>query len=281
MSQTIKIFLASSIELKDDREKLEHYIGRKNKTLNKDGRFIELVIWEDFIDAMSKTRLQDEYNKAVRDCNIFVMLFATKVGRYTREEFETAFGQFQESGKPRIYTWFKTAKVDLGKIPREDVKSMWDFQDRLKALGHFWTEYEDSNDLINQFNRQLELRDPFAESALLSSAPPQEEVIKKYWQQLIQDSDFNSMAVIGKRERQRLENLYVRLQVTAHGDKTGIAERLQHRKMEKTNLESVIPHDMPPDAAINVFQRFVVLGAPGMGKTTMFRFIAYTVRQPG
>jgi formylglycine-generating enzyme required for sulfatase activity len=38
---------------------------------------------------------------------------------------------------------------------------------------------------------------------------------------------------------------------------------------------------MPPNIAINTFQRFVVLGAPGMGKTTMFRFIAYTVARLG
>ena len=31
----------------------------------------------------------------------------------------------------------------------------------------------------------------------------------------------------------------------------------------------------------NSFQRLVVLGAPGMGKTTMFRFIAYTVARLG
>ncbi|NUO82726.1 SUMF1/EgtB/PvdO family nonheme iron enzyme [candidate division KSB1 bacterium] len=43
----------------------------------------------------------------------------------------------------------------------------------------------------------------------------------------------------------------------------------------------MIPHDMPPNVAINAFQRFVVLGAPGMGKTTMFRFIAYTVSRLG
>jgi hypothetical protein len=98
MSQTITIFLASSEELKDDREKFRQFIGDKNKILNKRNQFIELVIWEDFIDAMSKTRLQDEYDKAVRESDIFVMLFATKVGPYTLEEFENAFGQFQESG---------------------------------------------------------------------------------------------------------------------------------------------------------------------------------------
>jgi len=275
MPQTIKIFLASSAELKDDREQFEQFIGRKNKTLKKDGRFIELVTWEDFIDAMSKTRLQDEYNRAVRECDIFVMLFSTKVGRYTREEFETAFGQFQESGKPWIYTFFNTAPVSPD-IPREDFQSQWDFQDRLQALGHFWTTYKNSDELENRFNGQLEKRDPFVDTP-----PPREEIIIKYWKQLIQDPDFNSMAVIGKRERQRLENLYVRLQVTAHGDKTGVAERFHRRKADKAFPEETIPHDMPPNVAINAFQRFVVLGAPGMGKTTMFRFIAYTVSRLG
>ena len=151
MSQSVKIFLASSAELKDDREKFEQFIGRKNKLLNKKNRFLELVIWEDYIDAMSKTRLQDEYNKAVENADIFVMLFATKVGPYTREEFETAFGTFQETNRPLIFTYFKTAAVELGTISREDIQSLWDFQDRLNELEHFSAKYENSDNLIQQF----------------------------------------------------------------------------------------------------------------------------------
>ncbi len=278
MSQTVKIFLASSAELKDDRVKFEQFIGRKNKTLNKNDRFLELIIWEDFIDAMSQTRLQNEYNQAVKGCNIFVMLFATKVGPYTREEFETAFGQFQETSKPWIYTFFKAAPVVLLDIPRENIKSLWEFTDKLKELGHFWTQYKNIDDLINQFNRQLELRDPF--TAVVQSTPS-EDVIKKYWQQLIDDPDFNSMPVIGKHERQRLENLYVRLKVTTHGDKTTVGEHFLNRKVVQSGTGEILTNDMSPNVAINFFQRFVVLGAPGMGKTTMFRFIAYTAARLG
>ncbi len=78
----IKIFLASSSELKGDREQFEIFINRKNKEYIRKGIFLELVMWENFLDAMSPTRLQDEYNKAIASCDIFVSLFHTKVGQY-------------------------------------------------------------------------------------------------------------------------------------------------------------------------------------------------------
>ncbi|MGH8508926.1 MAG: GUN4 domain-containing protein, partial [Gammaproteobacteria bacterium] len=86
MTQTKKIFLASSAELKGDRDQFEIFIGRKNKDWVDQGVFIELIVWEDFLDAVSKTGLQNEYNNAIRECDIFVMLFCTKVGQYTEEE---------------------------------------------------------------------------------------------------------------------------------------------------------------------------------------------------
>ncbi len=80
-----KLFLASSSELKEDRDQFEIFINRKNKDWIDRGIFLELILWEDFLDAVSQTRLQDEYNKAIQECDIFVMLFATKVGNYTEE----------------------------------------------------------------------------------------------------------------------------------------------------------------------------------------------------
>ena len=50
--KTVKIFLASSAELVDDRRTFEIFLSRQNKNLIKDGVFLELVIWEDFLDAM-------------------------------------------------------------------------------------------------------------------------------------------------------------------------------------------------------------------------------------
>lgn len=153
--QTKKIFLASSSELKEDRRDFEIAICRKNKDWIRQGVFLELVIWEDFLDALSKIRLQDEYNKEIRGCDVFVMLFWTKVGRYTEEEFETAVGQFQTTGKPFVFTYFKEADTGGGNAPAQD-PSLAAFQHKLNALGHFYTVYKNSEALQLHFVQQLD-----------------------------------------------------------------------------------------------------------------------------
>jgi hypothetical protein len=152
--QTIKIFLASSSELKEDREKFEIAIYRKCKAwLPEHQIFLHLDIWEDYIDAMSRTRLQDEYNKAVTGCDIFVLLAFTKVGMYTEEEFTKAFGQFQTTNKPFIFTYFKEPIGDTN-TKEPSVKL---FQDKLHSLGHFHTVYKSIEDLQLQFvEKQLD-----------------------------------------------------------------------------------------------------------------------------
>jgi hypothetical protein len=171
---TKKLFLASSAELKEDRKEFEIFIGRKNKEWVAKGVFLELVIWEDFLDAVSQTRLQDEYNKAIRECDLFVMLFWTKVGQYTEEEFETAFGQFKSTNKPFIFTYFKDTEISISTVNRRDLNSLLDFQDKLKALGHFYTVYKNIDELKFKFNQQL---DKLASNGFIEFAPEKGQAI--------------------------------------------------------------------------------------------------------
>ena len=165
---TKKLFLASSAELKNDREQFDIFIGRKNKDWVAKGVFLELVICEDFLDAVSKTRLQDEYNKAIRGCDLFVMLFWTKVGQYTEEEFETAFGQFKSTNKPFIFTYFKDAEISTSSANKKDLMSLWAFQEKLNSLGHFYTVYKNVDELKFKFNQQL---DKLASNGFIEFAP--------------------------------------------------------------------------------------------------------------
>ena len=153
-----KVFLASSSELKEDRQEFENLVNSQNKDwVRRDaGAYLDLEHWEDFFDAMSQTRLQDQYNVAVRESDIFVMLFATKVGKYTEEEFETAFGQFKATNKPFIFTYFKNTQVDVATASESDLMSLWAFRKKLAALGHFPTVYKDVGDLKYHFDQQLD-----------------------------------------------------------------------------------------------------------------------------
>jgi hypothetical protein len=173
---TKKIFLASSSELREDRREFESLILRQNNSWVNLGAYLELVVWEDFFDGISQTRLQDEYDKAVRESDIFVMLFSTKVGKYTEEEFETAFGQFKATNKPIIFTYFKDTQVSTAAADESDFMSMWAFRKKLKTLEHFPTIYKEIGDLKYHFDQQLDklVASGFIELTSRSSTVPED-----------------------------------------------------------------------------------------------------------
>lgn len=155
--QTVRIFLASSAELKPDREAFERAIARRNDDWNPRGVYLLVDKWEKLSAAMSPTRSQDEYNREIDRCDIFVVLFWTKVGRYTAEEFERAYARFKggddSARAPKIFTYFKTTPA---RASREDTQSLWAFQDRLAELKHFQAEYDTADKLNLEFGRELD-----------------------------------------------------------------------------------------------------------------------------
>lgn len=151
----INVFLASSKELNVERVAFEIMIGRMNKQLYDEGIFIHLDIWEDFVDTMSSTRKQDEYNEAVKCSDIFVCLYFKKVGIYTKEEFEVAHLQFKETGRPLIYTYSKKSNIDIDELTTEDFNSRNDFIEGLKKLEHFPTSFKDDVELCSSFEKQF------------------------------------------------------------------------------------------------------------------------------
>ncbi|MEN2283156.1 hypothetical protein AAGF08_13515 [Algoriphagus sp. SE2] len=173
--KTIRIFIASSSELKEDRDQFRLFISRENDRLHKKGLYLELIQWEYFLDAISDSRLQSEYNKAIESCDIVVCLFFTKVGKYTAEEFDTAYQVFKNKGKPKIWTYFKNAQINTGSIT-DEINTLLAFKKKIGDLGHFYTEYTNIDNLINQYRSQLDkfLAD-FEEETKLPSDPKSKE----------------------------------------------------------------------------------------------------------
>ena len=153
----IELFLASSNELKAERDAIEIWIRRENDRLATKGIYLKLNLWEDFISAMSQTRKQDDYNKVVLSSSIFISLFATKVGQYTREEFETAYQNFKAGGATQyIYTYFKNAQINTNNMNLEELSKLDQFKKYLGAEGHFYDTFDTKEHLLLQLKTQLD-----------------------------------------------------------------------------------------------------------------------------
>lgn len=156
-TRTIKIFLASSSELRADRDQFDLYVRQLADDYQEEGITFQVVRWENFTDHMSRDGLQSEYEKAIEGCQIFVSLFHTKAGKYTEQEFTKAVEAFMANGIPLVYTYFKDEKVALSQLEKEDFLSLADFKQKLSELPkpHYPTPYDNIADLKLHFTTQL------------------------------------------------------------------------------------------------------------------------------
>lgn len=131
----ITIFLASSIvEFAHERMMIENFIRNISDKFEEHYNIkIQPLLCENFDDAYAKTRKQDEYNEKIRESDFCFFIFFTKAGEYTREEFHVARTQFEKTGSPKIYTYFKVIEEGTGE------ESLYSFMDELdKTFGHFY-----------------------------------------------------------------------------------------------------------------------------------------------
>ncbi len=153
IKQIIKIFLASSKELSNDRYAFVNFVRRLNKTYEKRGIRLDLFEWEDYDAAYNNRRKQDEYDDQIRDSDMFLALFRTRVGKFTIEEFEVAVEEFHRTGKkPKNYVYIH----DLleGEVETDE---LMEFKRRLSdEMGYYWIRYNNIDSLQLHFIIQLQ-----------------------------------------------------------------------------------------------------------------------------
>ena len=151
--KTIKVFLASSEELIDDRNAFGNLVRRLDKIYEKRGIRIELFEWEDYDAAYNYRRKQDEYNDQIKASDMFLALFHTKAGKFTIEEFDVATEEFKKKASPKVYTYCK----DLLEGEQESLELV-EFKRKLfKELGHYWCRYNNRDSMQLHFVMQLQL----------------------------------------------------------------------------------------------------------------------------
>ena len=148
-SKLVKVFIASSAELDQDKTMFDVYFSDKNKLYRiKDIEFDHRT-WKDFCSSLNDGRLQDRYNAYIRECDLVIFLFHTRLGKYTREELEVALAAFRENKeRPQIFIYFKEEGI-------ED-EALTNFKQYCEhTLGHFCDVYTTPEDWRVKFESQL------------------------------------------------------------------------------------------------------------------------------
>lgn len=114
----IKVFLASGKEMKHDRNAFGNLIRKLDEIYEKRGTRIRLFEWEDVDSAYNGGRKQDEYNEHLRASDMFLALFHTYAGRFTKEEFNIAKNEREGKGTPKPYVYCRDLEEGNRKIKR-------------------------------------------------------------------------------------------------------------------------------------------------------------------
>ena len=95
--KNITVFLASSDELKNDRNSFHSLVASLDEIFEPRGYRIRCRRWEDFSAFCTGSRTQDDYNRIVRASDICICMFHRKAGEYTIEEFNQALDEYVKS----------------------------------------------------------------------------------------------------------------------------------------------------------------------------------------
>ena len=146
----IKIFIASSDELTEERRALADMVGQLNYSLNKIGLNILLVKWEYLDASMGPLHKQEEYNRELKECEICMVLYWTKFGMYTKAELDTAYSELIAGRNPhKLYVYFKDSEQPL-------TPELKEFQDSFPSLyGHFYCVFKNEDALKSHFLLQF------------------------------------------------------------------------------------------------------------------------------
>ncbi len=147
--KTIKIFLASSEELKQERLELADLVEHLNHTLGKLDMHIQLVKWEYLDSSMGPTHKQEEYNRELCTCDLCIVIYWTKFGMYTKTELDTAYNELCAGRNPKkLYVYFKDGA--------EVTPDLQAFRDSFPSqYGHFFCKFENIDTLKSQFLLQF------------------------------------------------------------------------------------------------------------------------------
>ncbi|UCH94328.1 MAG: NACHT domain-containing protein [Candidatus Aminicenantes bacterium] len=288
-----KVFLASSNELALERKEIALMISRQNNAWVEKDVYLELVVWEDLLQSFRGERIQDYFNRKMLECDIVMVLFFKKVGKFTKEEFKLAYENLKKGKKPHfLFVYFKSEKIDIAEV-NEDILEIGRLKKEIQQYQQIYGTFKSGEDLILKLQRQLDQVILLKQEAVVDEADKEElakldlEHYKEHLQRKFRYLDFTGLNAILQKPL-RLEDIYVKLRAS----KCGRVEKLQHfssllhpgdeniktkEKYEKEHVKDFVTffrelHKRDREKYPPV--QMLILGKPGSGKTTLMKWIA-------
>ena len=151
--KNITVFLASSDELKNDRNSFHSLVASLDEIFEPRGYRIRCRRLEDFSAFSTGSRTQDDFNRIVRASDICICMFHRKAGEYTIEEFNQALDEYVKSqSHPKTFVYIR-ALIE-GEMEDEALKRFK--EDLFDRVGHYWCNYATDDAMKLHFVMQLE-----------------------------------------------------------------------------------------------------------------------------
>jgi ABC-type dipeptide/oligopeptide/nickel transport system ATPase subunit len=140
----MRIFIASSSELNEERDRLELLLYRED---------FKPVKWENIDHSITTDRFQSRINEAhLLTSDIVIFMIKSRLGEYTFEEFQESYKNLGLK-IDRIYVYF--FNIDKNETPRKELRKIMDLEDFLEEEGKLYQRVKDFRDLENHFLKQI------------------------------------------------------------------------------------------------------------------------------
>src|SRR5688572_22430092 len=160
----VRVFVASSSDVKAEREMLSEVIDELNRTIGTEKNLIlELVRWETHCYP-NLGRIQGVVNEQIGAYDVFIGVmwrrFGTPTGLAesgTEEEFRLAYASWEKTKRPHIMFYFSNSPYrPQDAAENAQLQKVLQFREELTKMGLVWT-YEDSRSFPNVVRPHLAL----------------------------------------------------------------------------------------------------------------------------
>jgi len=130
--KTIKIMIAASEEMHDEKVQFQSLINQLNEALASRGIELKRIKWDPEADGSV-----DEFKAKLKECEMFFTLYWRELPENAEQELDTAYQELKDGNNPRnLYVFFKEPSEELTESLR-DFKASF-----VNRYGHFFCKFE-------------------------------------------------------------------------------------------------------------------------------------------